>query len=95
MKKNSEQISTPPKYTADDFIGGAFVGSTDTKQDLVDKKVSLLHDFCLLKKNDDREQSVRAVLDKCNTENEMSIVLHDVLVGNTTLDAMLTRKGVM
>lgn len=82
-------------YAVDDFIGGAYVGATDTKKDLVEKKIALLHDFCLLKKNDDREPLVKAVLDKCVDEYEMSRVLRDVLVGNTTLDAMLTRKGVM
>ena len=82
-------------YAVDDFIGGEYVGATDTKKDLVDKKISLLHDFCLLKTDDDREPLVRAVLDKCTDEYDMSHVLHDILVGNTTLDAMLTRKGVM
>lgn len=78
-------------YAADDFIDGV----TDTKKDLVEKKISLLQDFCILRKNDDREPLVKTVLEECSSEYEMSRILHDVLVDNITLDAMLTRKGVM
>ena len=82
-------------YAVDDFIGGAYVGATETKKDFVNKKISLLHDFCILHDDDYREPLVETVLNQCNTEHEMTTVLHDVLVGRTTLNARLTQKGVM
>lgn len=66
---------------------------SDVLQDAVDKKVSLLYDFCILHKR--QEPQVRTLLTQCKSENEMTRVLHDVLLGRTTLTQLLKKKGVM
>jgi hypothetical protein len=72
---------------------------TDTLTDAVDKKVSLLYDFCVLmynhNKQDAREEYVRRLLNECGNEHRMSIVLRDVLTEKITLDELLHKKGLM
>lgn len=68
--------------------------------DAVDKKVSLLYDFCILRKPrgvscDKREKYVRKWLSTYTSEHHMTNALHGILVGNTTLDNVLTQKGYM
>ena len=82
-------------YAVEDFIGGAYVGIDETKKDFIAKKISLLHDFCMLKKDDDREQMVFDLLNKCDCERQMDILLHDVVTFKESLDDLLKRKGVM
>ena len=76
-------------YCIDEFIIDEHNTYMDKKADIIDKKISLLHDFCILSRLDKREMLVRVFLDKYNTEAQMTRVLHDVLVGNKTLDEML------
>lgn len=65
----------------------------------VDKKISLLYDFCILTKKhshtDNREAAVRLLLGRCSDEYAMTHLLHNVLVGHCTLDELLDKKGVM
>jgi hypothetical protein len=72
----------------------------------IDEKVSMLYEFCILihpkvkgkgkeEVPDDREPAVRTVLGNCKNEIQMEQVLHDVVIGNTTIDTMLKRKGLM
>ena len=44
---------------------------------------------------DPLEAKVRMVLEECKTEQSVDRVLHDVIVGNCTLEEMLTLKGMM
>ena len=85
------------QYNIDEFIAGGVC--TDTVDTIVDKKVSLLYDFCILTRDkythvDSREHEVRALLTACGTEERMTILLHDVLACRTTIDDLL-RKGVV
>lgn len=79
-------------YAVEDFIGGAYVGIDETKKDFIAKKLNLLHDFCMLKKNDEREQRVFDILNKCESERQMDILLYDVVRFNETIDEFITRK---
>lgn len=66
-----------------------------TKKQIIQEKIYLLRGFRILKKNDSREPAVRKLLARYPDEESMQRVLHDVIFGNTTLDALLTAKGVM
>ena len=78
-------------YTIDEFT---VAPCTDTLQDVIDKKVSLLYDFCILrhpKKNeaDPREQSVRAALNQYGSEYRINAKMRDVLIGDASIDTLL------
>ena len=82
-------------YDISEFI---LHSSENTIADAVDKKVSLLYDFCILRKprgygHDKREKYVRQWLSTYTSEHHMTNALHGILVGNTTLDNVLTQKG--
>lgn len=67
-----------------------------TFEDEVEKKISLLYDFCILVRNiksprDKREKEVRKMLLSCKTETAMSNVVHDVLKGTCTLNEVLKK----
>lgn len=83
-------------YAVNDFFN---TECDDTMSVIIDKKVSLLYDFCILtsshKHSDPREYYVRKMLADCDTEYHMSILLRDVLTDKITLDDLLHRKGVM
>ena len=79
-------------YTVDEFI----MNDTNTDTDIntaVDKKVSLLYDFCILRHcrgtADSREDALRAYLKRYCTETQLTRALHDVVVGNKTIDQLL------
>lgn len=63
----------------------------------VDKKVSLLYDFCILRRrrnsSDARETAVREWLSRYPSETQMSNALHTILVGDTTLNNTLKKAG--
>ena len=64
--------------------------------DEVEKKISLLYDFCILvhKKataHDAREEMVRQILQKCQSAISIDGVVHDLLVGKITLNELLRR----
>lgn len=68
-------------------------------EELINEKVELLYDFCILRHRrgeaDSREDAVRELLNKCGTESRMQNVLHDVLLERTTLTDLLKEKGLM
>jgi hypothetical protein len=76
-----------------------FIINLRNKEHLVDEKISLLYDFCVLKTRKDnpdkQEQAVRQMLTACEGESAMQHLVHDILVGNCTLKQMLQRKGVI
>lgn len=84
-------------YNIDTFLDE----TEQTKEDVIDQKVSLLYDLSKLvygrynTMNDDREPLVRKLLDTYESETAMTTVLHDVVMGYTTLDALLKQKGVI
>ena len=85
-------------YDVEEFISSNNK-STDTLEDIVDKKIALLYDICILRrtkysKHDSREQSVREYLTKCGTESRITSVLHDILMYNKTLDELLQEGGI-
>lgn len=79
-------------YTIDEFLNDT---TTDNSIDTaIDKKVSLLYDFCLLKRSKDRtadgrEAAVRAYLERYCTEAQLTRALYDVLHGKTTINQLL------
>ena len=81
-------------YLVDEFIGNA---EPCTFEDQVDKKVSLLYDLCVLYRyrgsHDKREESVRNLFTSYRSEVQMDNAVHDILVGNYTLNDLLKRKG--
>lgn len=83
------------EYNVDEFIG---VEAPTTYEEEVDKKVSLLYDFCILHKRkyqkpDEREDAVRNFLRSYNSEVLMDNAVRNILVGNCTLNEALKRKG--
>ena len=89
-------------YSADDILRNNTI--PEPKEVIIDKKISLLYDFCILTRKrrlpDQREDDVRTFLAQFNTEHQMTIALHDILIGNTDLDAVLkknvlTRNGMI
>ena len=77
-------------YTVDEFL----TNDADTDINIaVDKKVSLLYDFCILRHcrgtADSREDAVRAYLKQYSTESQLTRALHDVIVGNKTINQLL------
>lgn len=86
-----------PEYLVEEFIDGTSVECTIEEQ--IDKKVSLLYDLCMLYKRrngvDKREQAVRELLASYQSEMQMDNAVHDIVVGNYTLNDLLKRKGYM
>ena len=85
------------RYVASDFLARY---TNDTVSDIINKKVSLLYDFCILthgrkRKPDPREDTIRQLLADCGNESRMTIVLRDVLIGRVTVDELLEKKGLM
>lgn len=75
-------------YCADDFNG---LATADTLADILEKKIGLLYDFCIIKTQSE-EYFMRTHLSTCKTENAMSIMIHDLLVGRETLQQFMRRK---
>lgn len=66
------------------------------KKSVINEKISLLQDFCILKKGDkETEKAVKTLLKECQTELKATITLHDVLQGRETLQHLLKRKGIV
>ena len=68
--------------------------------EIINEKVDLLYDFCILKhrrwgKPDNREDAVKKMLTECGTEFRMQNALHDVLMGRIKLTDLLKQKGLM
>lgn len=71
---------------------------TVTIEDIVEEKISLLYDFCILRRGkhkakDSREQNVREMLLTCGNEARMEIALHGIHIGDYTLNKLLEMKG--
>ena len=85
------------RYCADEFIDRNAIA--DSKDIIIDKKVSLLYDLCMLvkkKKNrDPREDAVRELLEKCETPMQMDNLLHDVVRYDCTVTQLLKKKGLL
>ena len=84
------------EYLVEEFIDGT---CECTFEEQVDKKVSLLYDMCILTKRkkdaDNREQCVRQLLSSYQSERQMDNAVHDIVVGKTTLNDILKRKGIL
>ena len=91
-------------YQTDEFIYDEVI--PDPIDIAIDKKVSLLYDLCILCKTknrrDVREAELREVLSRYTTEKQLDNALHNVVLGNKTIDTFLaqkcyneTNKGVM
>ena len=95
-------MSRAKSYQADEFILDrdnlyTHYGCTST-DDIVDCKISLLYDFCILKTRsrqamDSREPKVREILQECGSEHRMTALLHDVLIGNKTIDQLIEQRS--
>lgn len=63
------------------------------KEELINDKIKILKDFCILSKGRSKsEPAVRNILKGCDTEYQMENKLHDLLCGNETLQAFITRN---
>ena len=86
-----------PEYNVDEFIG--LNAEPTTFEDEVDKKVSLLYDFCILhrrkyKKADEREDAVRKMLHSYGSTISMDNAVHDILVGRCKLEDKMKQMEV-
>ena len=62
-------------------------------ENIINEKIELLHDFCVLNKRAPKqEQSVRDILSRCKSEIEIERKLHDVLRGYETLKQLIKRE---
>lgn len=80
-------------YDTEEFFGNS---KPTTLKDEVEKKISLLYDFCILVRQksriyDAREEALRKILLGCKSITSMSNIVHDLLVGNCTLNSLLRR----
>ena len=63
---------------------------------VIRKKISLLKDFCVLKKDDtEKIEAVKKLLGQCDNEHEVERMLRGVLTCQYTLEDLLISKGVM
>ncbi len=81
-------------YTVDEFLNDHI---KDTHiNTIIEKKINILYELGILRHYgrhaDSREPALRAYLKRYKTENQLTTALHDVVVGNTTIDQLL--KGV-
>ena len=80
-------------YNISEF-NGTQMPTLDSKKVAIDKKISLLQDFCILRpRHTKNEQAVRKLLESCINEHQMTRLLHDVLCGTKTLNELL-KEGV-
>lgn len=88
------------QYQTEDFLYEALPDPIDIA---IDKKVNLLYDLCILRKTkkdrkmlaDEREAALREVLSEYTNEKQLDNALHNVVLGNKSLDTFLAQKGVM
>jgi hypothetical protein len=81
------------QYECEDFIHP----TNEPVEVVVDKKISLLYDLCILHKTkmsrDRRETALREILAEYCTETQIDQALHDIVRGNKTLNEYLEQKG--
>lgn len=82
-------------YSVEEFFSAS---SPTTLADEVEKKISLLYDFCILvhkkaKAHDPREELIRKMLLSKGTITAMSNTVRDVLTGKISLNDLLRRNG--
>lgn len=82
-------------YQIEEFIGKP---KLTTLAEEVEKKISLLYDFCILVKQkkktyDARETALRKILLNCPSITVMSNIVHDLLVGKCSLNSLLRRHN--
>ena len=86
-----------PEYNVDEFI--SVNAEPTTYDEEVEKKISLLYDFCILHKRrrcqqrDEREKAVRALLLSYGDANKLNKVVRDIITGEQSINAEL-RKGI-
>ena len=82
------------EYLTEEFLGESI---ESTLEEQIDKKVSLLYDLYVLvkrkKSTDDREAAVRELFSSYKNERQIDNTVHDIIVGNCTLNDILKRKG--
>ena len=63
---------------------------------IIREKIALLEDFCIIERShDERRKLVRKALRQCGTELRMEQMLHDVIMGTTTIETVLAKRGLM
>ena len=74
----------------DEFING----TVDPVEIAAVKKIHLLEDLCILKRKRDKHKKelILSYLLKCESEHEMTRMLHDVVRGDETIEELLARK---
>lgn len=83
-------------YQAEEFIGAT---KPDTKETIIEKKISLLYDFCVLTtrrgKPDEREKAVRDLLAHYRTEEQITNAVNPLIRYTKTLNEALKERGLM
>jgi len=69
-------------YNDDNLV----ITDTDNKKVAVNKKIKLLKQFHLLRKNDPREEAVRSFLLSLPNFTRLDNIIHDLLVGNRNIN---------
>ena len=86
-------------YCRKEYLCGDFlcdnIQREETVEDIAEKKINLLYDFCILRRNgrkpDAREATVRQILIKCGSEHKMTALLHGVLRDRCTIDDIICK----
>jgi hypothetical protein len=82
-------------YCADDIMSK----TTDTLDVLIEKKISLLYELCMLTmrkhKNDPREDAVRKILSRCTSGTQIDNALYGVVRYECTINDLIRAKGVI
>jgi hypothetical protein len=83
-------------YCIDDFIRN----TSDTFATTIDKKISLLYDFCILRRSkrlgcDTREHILRTILSQYSNEYAISNAIRPILMGDITLNDFIKSKEII
>lgn len=73
--------------------------SENSRNSIIAEQIGVLYSLGILKhhnyEDDARDSLIREVLEMCTNEIQMMNTLHDIKVGNETIEDMLIRKGLL
>lgn len=80
------------QYLVEEFLGKS---EPTTLKKEVDKKIHILYELCILvrdkRERDQRERALRKILLGCNSKTHMNNIVHDLIMGRSTLASLLRR----
>ena len=70
-----------------------YIHNESQDRNIIDEKVELLRDFCILKNNATKqEEAIRKILASCSSEVQMEQKIHNVLYGKESLKDLIKKE---